>query len=176
MRAAPTFGAQTGARWRATPWRPHSVLKLQLTDEGELDAIRAAAMESLATGRPFARRMRVQHGDGRPRVLDARGDVVYNDAGEAVGLQGFSQDITELARAEQRPRAVAELGPLDRALTLSLIHISEPTVQVHQPTPAIRWAPESTASLSRSSCWARWRSVTSTITTPTRRRSPSAIG
>ena len=67
-------------------------------------------MESLATGRPFARRMRVQHGDGRPRVLDARGDVVYDDAGEAVGLQGFSQDITELARAEQRQRAVAELG------------------------------------------------------------------
>jgi signal transduction histidine kinase len=90
--------------------RPHSVLKLQLADPGELDAIREAAMESLATGRRFARRMRVQHGDGRLRVLDARGDVVYNDAGEAVGLQGFSQDITEIARAEQRQRAVAELG------------------------------------------------------------------
>jgi len=90
--------------------RPHSVLKLRLADEGELDRIREDAMESLATGRPFARRMRVQHGDGRPRVLDARGDVVYNDAGEAIGLQGFSQDITELARAEQRQRAVAELG------------------------------------------------------------------
>jgi signal transduction histidine kinase/PAS domain-containing protein len=90
--------------------RPHSVLKLQLADPGELDAIREAAMESLATGRPFARRMRVQHADGNLRVLDARGDVVYDDAGEAVGLQGFSQDITEIARAEQRQRAVAELG------------------------------------------------------------------
>jgi two-component system NarL family sensor kinase len=90
--------------------RPHSVLKLQLADPGELDAIREAAMESLATGRPFARRMRVQHGDGHLRVLDARGDVVYDDAGKAVGLQGFSQDVTELARAEQRQRAIAELG------------------------------------------------------------------
>jgi signal transduction histidine kinase/PAS domain-containing protein len=90
--------------------RPHSVLKLQLADEGELDAIRKDAMESLATGRPFARRMWVLHADGHVRVLDARGDVVYDDAGEAVGLQGFSQDITELVRAEQRQRAVAELG------------------------------------------------------------------
>ena len=90
--------------------RPHSVLKLQLADPGELDRIREAAMESLATGRPFARRMRVRHGDGRVRVLDARGDVVYDDAGQAVGLQGFSQDVTELARAEQRQRAIAELG------------------------------------------------------------------
>ena len=90
--------------------RPHSVLKLQLADPGELDRIREAAMESLATGRPFARRMRVRHGDGRVRVLDARGDVVYDDAGQAVGLQGFSQDVTELSRAEQRQRAIAELG------------------------------------------------------------------
>jgi len=90
--------------------RPHSVFKLQLADPGELDAIREDAMESLATGRRFARRMRVRHGDGHVRVLDARGDVVYDDAGEAIGLQGFSQDITELARAEERQRAIAELG------------------------------------------------------------------
>ena len=90
--------------------RPHSVLKLQLADAGELDAIRKTAMESLASGRPFVRRMSVRHADGQLRVLDARGDVVYDDAGEAVGLQGFSQDITELARVEQRQRVVAELG------------------------------------------------------------------
>jgi signal transduction histidine kinase/PAS domain-containing protein len=90
--------------------RPHSVLKLELADAGELDAIREDAMESLATGRPFARRMRVRHADGDLRVLDARGDVVYDEAGEAIGLQGFSQDVTEIARAEQRQRAVAELG------------------------------------------------------------------
>ena len=52
----------------------------------------------------------MRHADGHLRVLEARGDVVYDDAGEAVGLQGFSQDVTELARAEQRQRAVAELG------------------------------------------------------------------
>ena len=92
--------------------RPHSVLKLQLADPGELDAIREAAMESLATGRPFARRMSVRHADGHLRVLEVRGDVVYDDAGEAAGLQGFSQDVTELARAEQRQRAIAELGQL----------------------------------------------------------------
>ena len=90
--------------------RPHSVLKLQLADPGDLEAIREAAMESLATGRPFARRMSVRHADGHRRVLEARGDVVHDATGEAVGLQGFSQDVTELARAEQRQRALAELG------------------------------------------------------------------
>jgi PAS domain S-box-containing protein len=105
--------------------RPHPVVKLQLADAGELDAIRVAAMRSLATGRPFARRMRVRHGDGHVRVLDARGDVVYDEAGTAVGLQGFSQDVTVLARAEERQRAIAELGQLalaERDLDVLLRH------------------------------------------------------
>ena len=89
--------------------RPQSVSKLRV-GSGELDAMREAAMESLATGRPFARRFQVHDVDGHLRVLDARGDVVYDDAGRAVGLQGFSQDVTELARAEQRQRVIAELG------------------------------------------------------------------
>ena len=90
--------------------RPQPVRKLRLADPGDLEDMRETAMESLATGRPFAYRIRVQDADGHLHVLEARGEVVRDDAGQPVGLQGFSQDITELARAEQRQRAIAELG------------------------------------------------------------------
>ena len=89
---------------------PQSRDQLTLADPDELASVREAAMESVATGRPFARRIRALHADGRVRVLDARADVVRDDAGKPVGLRGFAQDITEIARAEQRQRAVAELG------------------------------------------------------------------
>ncbi len=78
--------------------------------EGELESVRETALAALAGGRPFARRIRALHADGRVRLLEARADVVHDADGRPVGLEGFVQDITELARAEQRQRAVAELG------------------------------------------------------------------
>ena len=91
---------------------PQSQDQLVMADPGELDSVRETARESLATGRPFARRVRARHADGRVRLLEARADVVYDAEGRAVGLQGFVQDVTELVRAEQRQRAIAELGQL----------------------------------------------------------------
>jgi signal transduction histidine kinase/PAS domain-containing protein len=89
---------------------PQAQDQLVMADPGELVSVRETALASLESGRPFARRVRARHADGRVRLLEARADVVYDDKGEAVGLQGFVQDITEIARAEQRQRAVAELG------------------------------------------------------------------
>ena len=86
--------------------------QLELADPEELVSVRESAMASLASGSPFARRVRARRADGRLRLLEARADVVHDETGRAVGLQGFVQDITELARAEQRQRAVAELGQL----------------------------------------------------------------
>ena len=91
---------------------PHAEDQLVMADPGELASVRETALASLASGRPFARRVRARHADGRLRLLEARADVVYDAGGKAVGLQGFVQDITELARAEQRQRAVVELGQL----------------------------------------------------------------
>jgi len=89
---------------------PQSRDQLVMADPDELTSVRETAMESLASGRPFRRRIRALDAGGRVRVLEARADVVRDGAGEPVGLQGFAQDITEIARAEQRQRAVAELG------------------------------------------------------------------
>jgi PAS domain S-box-containing protein len=84
--------------------------RLEMADAAEQRSVRESALASLASGRPFARRVRVRDADGRPRLLEARADIVRDAAGNPVGLQGFAQDITELARAEQRQRVVAELG------------------------------------------------------------------
>ena len=89
---------------------PQAEDQLVVADPAELCSVRETARASLASGRPFARRVRARHADGRLRLLDARADVVYDAGGRPVGLQGFVQDITELARAEQRQRVIAELG------------------------------------------------------------------
>jgi PAS domain S-box-containing protein len=89
---------------------PQSRDQLIMAEPSELDSVREDALASLATGRPFARRVRARHADGRLRLLEAHADVVHDADGRAVGLQGFVQDVTELARAEQRQRAIAALG------------------------------------------------------------------
>jgi signal transduction histidine kinase/PAS domain-containing protein len=89
---------------------PHARDRLELADPGELHAVREAGLAALASGRPFARRVRARRADGALRLLDARADVVYDAEGRAAGLQGFVQDITDLERAEHRQRIVAELG------------------------------------------------------------------
>jgi len=81
-----------------------------VADTDEQLSVRESALAALASGRPFARRVRARHADGRPRLLEARADIVRDAEGKPVGLQGFAQDVTELARAEERQRLVAELG------------------------------------------------------------------
>ena len=88
----------------------HAEDQLVMADTAEQLSVRESALAALASGLPFARRVRARHADGRPRLLEARADLVRDAEGNPVGLQGFAQDITELARAEQRQRVVAELG------------------------------------------------------------------
>jgi signal transduction histidine kinase len=90
----------------------HADDQLMMADAAEQLSVRESALAALAGRRPFARRVRARHADGSPRLLATRADIVRDAAGTPVGLQGFAQDITDLARAELRQRVVAELGQL----------------------------------------------------------------
>jgi signal transduction histidine kinase/PAS domain-containing protein len=89
---------------------PHSRDQLVFAEPGEMEPVRRDALAALAERRPFARRIRGRRADGEVRILDARATVVYDEDGVPTGLHGFVQDITELARAGDRERIVAELG------------------------------------------------------------------
>jgi len=84
--------------------------QLVFAEPDEMDSVRRDALAALAERRPFARLVRSRRADGELRLLDARATVVYDDDGNPVGLQGFAQDVTELAQAGERERIVAELG------------------------------------------------------------------
>jgi PAS domain-containing protein/two-component sensor histidine kinase len=88
---------------------PQSRDQLEFAEPAEMESVRRDALAALEHGTPFARRIRACRADGELRLLDARATLVY-DHGVPVGLQGFVQDITDLARAEERERLVAELG------------------------------------------------------------------
>jgi signal transduction histidine kinase len=89
---------------------PQAGDQLVFAEPEEMEAVRADALAALAERRPFARRVRGRRADGEIRLLDARATVVRDDAGNPTCLRGFVQDITELARAGERERIVAELG------------------------------------------------------------------
>ena len=91
---------------------PQSRDQLEFADAEELESVRRDALAAMAERRPFARRVRGRRADGEVRLLDARASVLYDEAGTPIGLQGFAQDITELARAGERERIVAELGQI----------------------------------------------------------------
>jgi len=81
-----------------------------IADTEERLSVRRDSYAAVAADRPFSRRIRTRHADGREHLMMAEADIVRDAAGTPIGLQGFAQDITEFARAEQRQRAVAELG------------------------------------------------------------------
>jgi PAS domain S-box-containing protein len=89
---------------------PHRRDRLEFAEPAEMESVRRDALASLAERRPFARLIRARNADGELRLLDARATVVYGESGDPAGLHGFVQDITELARAGERERIVAELG------------------------------------------------------------------
>ena len=87
---------------------------LQLTGmdparERELsEAIRDQGRRAIAAGEPLDFRHHVRQPDGTVQTLRVRGDVVSR-GGEGTALQGFAQDISELARATTQQQVVAEL-------------------------------------------------------------------
>jgi len=86
------------------------------------ETVREQVQRSLETRVGFMSEYRIQLADGRVRWLHSRGQVIVNAEGEAVGLQGVCQEVTEqrnsrdelLARSRQQA-AVARLG--QRALS-----------------------------------------------------------
>jgi signal transduction histidine kinase len=84
---------------------------LQLTGELEVDlseAILANGRRAIATGESLDFRHDVPLPDGTVRTLRVCGDLVSR-GGEGDVLQGFAQDISELARATTQQQVVAEL-------------------------------------------------------------------
>ncbi len=83
---------------------------LRLAEPQEIRRLRSEARAALAEQRPLASRARTRRTDGELRTFDLRADLVQDEDGEPIGLQGFIQDITELEQAAERQRLVAELG------------------------------------------------------------------
>jgi signal transduction histidine kinase len=84
---------------------------LQLTGDWEIElsaAILQRGRRAIAAGEPLDFRHDVPQPDGTVRTLRVCGDLVSR-GGEGTVLQGFAQDISELARATTQQRAVAEL-------------------------------------------------------------------
>jgi signal transduction histidine kinase len=72
-------------------------------------AIRDEGRRAIAAGEPLDFRHALPQPDGTDRTLRIRGDLVTGSRGEGTVLQGFAQDITELARATTQQQVVAEL-------------------------------------------------------------------
>jgi signal transduction histidine kinase len=73
------------------------------------DALREHGRRAVAAGEPLDFRYALPRGDGTVRTLRLCGDLVVGRDGEGTALQGFAQDITELAGAATRQQVVAEL-------------------------------------------------------------------
>jgi diguanylate cyclase (GGDEF)-like protein/PAS domain S-box-containing protein len=93
----------------------------ELIDERDHESLRNAYLDAVEHGGTFSTRCRYAHPDGTNRILQLRGEVIVDEAGEPVRVAGTFQDVSErelarelaLRRADAQ-RAVAELG--ERAL------------------------------------------------------------
>jgi signal transduction histidine kinase len=72
-------------------------------------ALRGAGRAALAAGTPVDFRHEVPLEDGTVMTLRVLGDLVTGRGGEGTVLEGFAQDISELVRATEQQRTVAEL-------------------------------------------------------------------
>jgi signal transduction histidine kinase len=73
------------------------------------DALRQAGRRAVAAGEPVDFRHDVPQENGTLRTLRVCGDLVTGRGGEGTVLEGFAQDISELVRATEQQRTVAEL-------------------------------------------------------------------
>lgn len=74
------------------------------------DTVSAAFRDAIRSGRPYDLHFRQRRPDGGQRILRSRGGPVRAPDGTLAGIEGFTQDVTELKRAEDHQRAVAALG------------------------------------------------------------------
>jgi signal transduction histidine kinase len=73
------------------------------------DALRDAGRHAVAAGEPVDFRHEVPQDDGTVMTLRVRGDVVGPRGGEGTVVEGFAQDVSDLVRATEQQRTVAEL-------------------------------------------------------------------
>jgi PAS domain S-box-containing protein len=64
--------------------------------------------QALYNHQPYACCLRVRHTDGTYRIVDARGQVIYDEANKPLRIFGTSQDITERRQAEEHLRETQE--------------------------------------------------------------------
>jgi PAS domain S-box-containing protein len=64
--------------------------------------------EALYNHQPYNCCLRVRHSDGTYRIIDARGQVIYDEANKPLRIFGTSQDITEQRQAEECLRETQE--------------------------------------------------------------------
>jgi PAS domain S-box-containing protein len=95
-------------------------------EPGSRDALRRITADALRDGKPYELSFPILLPGGRRRILRGSGVPVLDDDGHVVRIDGFAQDITELARAAMRQGAVAMLGrmalsgvPMDVLLRLA---------------------------------------------------------
>jgi PAS domain S-box-containing protein len=106
------------------------------------DAVQQNVARSVETRVGFMSEYRVVLGDGRVRWLHSRGQVVVNAEGEAVGLQGVCQEVTE--QRESRDELLA--GPASRRRW---------RVSASAPSPRSTWPPSCRRRAPSSpTCWA----------------------
>ena len=108
------------------------------------DALRAAGRGAVAGGAPVDFRHEVPLPDGTVMTLRVLGDLVTGRGGEGTVLEGFAQDVSELVRATEQQRAVAEL---DR------VALGDAPVQ-----ELIELVPAPRRRRSGSGAWRRWSS------------------
>ena len=100
--------------WVLWPRSGVAVLSRELLELLGLDRERERALAAALrdAGAPVDLRHEVTLEDGAVMTLRLRGDLVTGRGGEGTVLEGFAQDVSDLVRATEQQRAVAELDRL----------------------------------------------------------------
>jgi PAS domain S-box-containing protein len=80
--------------------------------ESERKRLTALYLQALADNRPLDCECRVVRPDGEVRIVHIEGEIDRNDAGEAIGLHGVAQDVTERRQTEDQIRQLANYDSL----------------------------------------------------------------
>jgi PAS domain-containing protein len=72
---------------------------LGLIHPADRDAVRAAMVHSVESGRPFESEYRVEHPGQLVRTVQVRAQPTFGSAGTAVGLRGIGQDVAQRVTA-----------------------------------------------------------------------------
>jgi PAS domain S-box-containing protein len=109
-------------------WMAHPHPQASFTHPDDIDRVRTAEQESLATRNPFRIEYRMQRRDGAWLWLLDEATVVLDEDGRPLCLQGLLYDITERKQAEER---LVALDRLKNTLLHTLSHdLKEPLTAI----------------------------------------------